>query len=175
MNIDKGTILHFLVILIVSCIIGWFTQPMFHGNVSALNTIITIISILSGFSLLVISQLGDISLLPKGKSLIAKTTRDSLKKKFASQRVLYVLYVGALLFAILTSLTKDSTEFVQKLHIVFEYLFIIISVFCLFVSFKLPAIIEEINDFKYDVIIQNEEQKEKEIAEEIKETKNNPN
>lgn len=175
MDIDKSSILQFLGILIISCIIGWITQPMFHGNEPALNTIVTIISILSGFSLLVISQLGDISLLPKGKSLIAKTTRDNLKKKFASQRVLYVLYVGALLFAILTSLTQDSTAFIQKLHVIFEYLFIIISVFCLFVSFKLPAIIEEINDFKYDVIIQNEEQKEKEIAEEIKGSQNNPN
>lgn len=161
----------FISVLILSCIISFYTQPLFHGNSSALNTIVTIISILSGFSLVIISQLGDISLLPKGSTIVTKQTRNLLRKKFNGQKYLYALYVASLLFAILTTLTVNAEGKLGEIHIGLEYLFIVFSVFCLITSFTLPSIIEEINEFKYEVSIEHAKEDSKQKAKEIRNTK----
>ena len=160
----------FLCVLIISCVLAYLTQPLFHGNTSALNTIVTIISILSGFSLVIISQLGDISLLPKGSTIVTKKTRNLLRKKFNGQKYLYALYVASLFFAILTTLTVGATGLLLKVHIGLEYLFIVFSSFCLITSFTLPSIIEEINEFKYEVSIEAGKLEVQEKANEIRES-----
>jgi hypothetical protein len=173
MNFFNKEAILFLITVTLSCVVAIFLQPMFHGNETALSTVVTIISILSGFSLLVISLLGDISIIPKSSSGVSQATRELLRKKFLGQRWLYYLYVAALLLAILTTLTvKSENYYAVIVHITLEYLFIVVSIFCLLVSFKLPSIVEEINEFKYQIAIEDLKKTKKKKAKQIKTTDN---
>lgn len=168
-ELEKGNVIKIIALILVVMIATYFIQPLIHENENALNTIVTIFSILSGFAILVITQLGDISMIPDGNWRVAKEAKRSFKKRLRSQKFLYLLYISTLILALLTTLSTNTFYIV---HYLIEYTFLCLALISLLASLKLPYIIENIQDYRYDLVIDDRKKEEREKAKEIRDDKN---
>ncbi|MEX2345294.1 MAG: hypothetical protein WD604_06755 [Balneolaceae bacterium] len=169
-DLNRKALLTFLFAVAISAIISWLLQPLVHGNDTAITTIVTVFSILSGFSILVISQLGDVSLVPHGDWKIVEINKSELKKKLTAHKVLFLTYLSTLLAALFLSLIRnDSVDSpIDWAQVPVEYLFLFLSSISMIASYKLPYFIEEIQEYRYDIIIKERKKRERESLKENK-------
>ncbi len=127
--------------LVLSIVIGWFFQPLVSDNTDAINTIVTIFSILAGFLIAVITFIAEPVLTGKKNWDELQLAKPTIKRKLMRQQFLFFLYLVTLGLALAMFLTPDS----QTLILLWlERFFLSLAVFIFIMSFTLPGSLRQI-------------------------------
>lgn len=142
--VAKGRIFAGVVLVAVAVVAACFLQPLIHGKTDAINTVVTVFSILAGFLIAVITFIGE----PSGTSWKAlQLGRSDVQAKLTRHLLLFYLYLLTLGLAMGMFLIPES-------HVVllawFERLFIFCAVFVFGASFALPHSLRALQMEKYD-------------------------
>lgn len=87
---------------ILSALVAWRFQPLVRGNVDALNTIVTVFSILAGFLIAVITIVGDGAAIARGNWRRDEAALLSIRRRLTRHKLMFQVYllVLALVFSI---------------------------------------------------------------------------
>jgi len=101
-KLDMGRLRFGGLAFVLSGLVAWKFQPLIHGNTDALNTIVTVFSILAGFLVAVITIVGDGVLLGKESWRRDEQSIALVKKRLTRHKIMFQIYlvVLALVFAI---------------------------------------------------------------------------
>ncbi|HEP1206597.1 TPA: hypothetical protein QEN11_06835 [Stenotrophomonas maltophilia] len=101
-KIDKDRLRFGGLSLVLSGLVAWKFQPLIHGNTDALNTIVTVFSILAGFLVAVITIVGDGVLLGRASWRRDEQAISGVRKRLTRHKLMFQIYllVLALVFAI---------------------------------------------------------------------------
>lgn len=128
-----GRLILLVLAISISGIAAWVFQPLVHDNKDAINTVITIFSILAGFLLAVITFVAD----PTSKDWKQlQLDKGDVNRRLTRHRILFYLYLVTLGLALSLFLLPDQHA-IARLWL--ERFFVGSSVFVFLVSFTLPS------------------------------------
>lgn len=151
---EKGTsryawsrLLGGVVLLGASALGAYFLQPLISGNKDAVNTVVTVFSILAGFLIAVITFIGD-----PGPSewRDLQLGRREVKAKLRRHRWLFYLYLVTLGLALAMFLIPSTYV---TLIVWFERAFVGVAIFVFLASFTLPNSLSQLQMAKYDAAL----------------------
>jgi hypothetical protein len=82
--------------LILSVLVAYKFQPLIHHNTDALNTIVTVFSILAGFLVAVITIVGDGVLIGKASWRKDDAAINGVKRRLTRHKVMFQVYLSVL-------------------------------------------------------------------------------
>lgn len=126
---------------------GYYLQPLISGNSDAINTIVTVFSILAGFLIAVITFIGDPGV--RGWQQL-QLDKDAVKARLRRHRLLFYLYLTTLGLALAMFLVPDSCETIQ---LWLERFFIGCAVFVFLASFTLPSSLSDLQMERYETAL----------------------
>jgi hypothetical protein len=91
---------HVVFILCLACGVAtaWLAQPYVHDNSDAKTTIVTVLTVLAGFMIAIITVLGDPASIPDGSWRAVEVRRDNIESKIIRHAWLFVLYLISIAF-----------------------------------------------------------------------------
>ncbi|WP_374312968.1 hypothetical protein [Dongia sp.] len=128
-----------------------FGQPLVHGNQDAINTIVTIFSILAGFQIALITLLGDPGYLSGMAWQGLEARRDAFHARLSRQKYLFVVYLLTLALALFAIVIKDTSP---TLKMWLEHGFLGLGGFAFALSLGLPWSLLSIQMHRYDALIE---------------------
>lgn len=142
--IAKGRLLVGVLLVAVSTVAAYYLQPLIHGKTDAINTVVTVFSILAGFLIAVITFIGE----PNSTSWKdLQLGRSGVKAKLTRHLLLFYLYLLTLGLAMGMFLIPETQIILLSW---FERLFIFCAVFVFGASFALPHSLRALQMEKYD-------------------------
>lgn len=133
--------------IIVSGAVGYFFQPMVADNTDAVNTVVTIFSILAGFLIAVITLIAEPTLRQAKNWQELQLMKRTVQRKLFRQKLLFFLYLITLGVALGTFLVPDAqTELLRRL----ETVFLGLATFVFLASFDLPGSLMKIQMERYE-------------------------
>jgi hypothetical protein len=153
MKIAIGRTCYFVASLTFGILAGVWGQPLIHGNSDAVNVIVTVFSILSGFLVAVITIIGDPSVAAsRDRWRFSELHRDNVRRRLTRNKWLFVLYLVTVSLVFLAALVKNIPSIV--LWVERAYLCLAVLAFCQ--SYKLPWALANIQMRRYDDIIEDQ-------------------
>lgn len=152
-----GRLLFLGAALVASGLTGWLGQPLISNNTDAINTIVTIFSILAGFLIAVITFIAEPALARAKDWQELQTLKPEVEKKLTRQSLLFVLYLATLGLALAMFLVPDDC---RNVLVWFERIFLGLAVFIFLLSFTLPGSLMKIQMERYESILSNSAPKE---------------
>lgn len=137
--------LAFSALISVAC--GYYLQPLISGNEQAINTIVTIFSILAGFLIAVITFIAEPTIRAATSWKDLQLNKRNVRNRIFRHRLLFYLYLITLGLAFCMFLLPD--EFVRA-TLWMERGFIGLSAFVFISSFKLPGSLMELQMARYE-------------------------
>ncbi|QIZ82594.1 hypothetical protein HFZ77_14200 [Thalassovita gelatinovora] len=122
---------------------GYWGQPLVSNNTDAINTIVTVFSILAGFLIAVITFLGDPG--ARGWDQL-QLDKKSMEAKLWRHEVLFYLYLVTLGLALFMFVLPEEYE---KTTLWLERLFVGSAVFVFLASFALPQSLSALQMERY--------------------------
>jgi peptidoglycan/LPS O-acetylase OafA/YrhL len=147
-----GRLAFLSIAIIFSSLIGWFGQPLISNNTDAINTIVTIFSILAGFLIAVITFIAEPALARAKNWEELQKLKPLVEKKLARQSILFVLYLATLGLALLMFLVPDDYH---NILVWFERAFLALAIFIFILSFTLPGSLMKIQMERYESILES--------------------
>jgi hypothetical protein len=144
---DSWRIGKLTVAIVVSCAVGWFFQPAIAHNANAVNTVVTIFSILAGFLIAMITLIAEPTLKQAKNWQELQLMKKTVQRKLFRQTLLFFLYLGTLGLALGTFLVPDSQTELQSWV---ETAFLGLATFVFLASFDLPGSLMRIQMDRYD-------------------------
>lgn len=136
----------------VSLCAGYFLQPMISGNKEAINTIVTIFSILAGFLIAVITFIADPVIKGANGWQDLQLKKRNVRNKIFRHRLLFYFYLISLGLALAMFLLPST--FI-KTTIWLERGFLTVSTFVFLASFKLPGSLMDLQMARYDAELED--------------------
>lgn len=133
--------------VIVSGAVGYFLQPMVAKNTDAVNTVVTIFSILAGFLIAVITLIAEPTLKQAKNWQELQLMKKTVHRKLFRQKLLFFLYLITLGVALGTFLVPDEQ---LKLMLWLERSFLALATFVFLASFGLPGSLMKIQMERYE-------------------------
>jgi arginine exporter protein ArgO len=133
---DLRRILFLFMCFTVSLCVAYWGQPLISGNESAINTVVTIFSILAGFLIAVISLMVEPFMRGVKTEAEISIIKDVVYRKLLRQCIIFYMYLITLGFAIVMFLIPENFITVQ-IWLQRGFLFLATAVFVL--SFSLPG------------------------------------
>ncbi|ADU63419.1 MAG: hypothetical protein KUA35_10285 [Pseudodesulfovibrio sp.] len=147
---DFGRIAFFSLALLSGISAAIWGQPLIHGNESAVNIIVTVFSILSGFLIAVITIIGDPSGVASRNSWrFSELNRNNVNRRLIRNKWMFVLYLITLTLIFLSALIKDHSA----VTIWIERAYLGLAVMAFVLSFRLPWALVNIQMRRYDELI----------------------
>lgn len=146
---------------LVSVGIAFLLQPKFHANSDAMNTLVTVFSILAGFLIAVIAMVADERMLGKKSSRHDRFHLIQIKNELIGHRYLFYAYLVILGLAFLVSLDIGWPGHYQKYA---EIVLLSLAGFALSRSFLLPGSLSKKYTEILNKAIKNKELEEKRAA-----------
>ncbi len=137
---------------IVSLSAGYYLQPMISGNKEAINTIVTIFSILAGFLIAVITFIADPVIKAANGWQDLQHKKRNVRNKIFRHRLLFYFYLISLGLAL--SMFLLPSTFV-KTTIWLERGFLTVSTFVFLASFKLPGSLMDLQMARYEAELED--------------------
>lgn len=135
----------------VSVFIGYRFQPMVSNNPNAVNTVVTIFSILAGFLIAVITFIAEPTLQAAKNWQELQQMKETVRRKLFRQKLLFFLYLMTLGIALVMYLTPaTSVEILKWLQMVFLGL----ATFVFLASFSLPSSLTKIQMERYEAALE---------------------
>ena len=140
------------VALAVSAFVGLKFQPMVSNNPDAVNTVVTIFSILAGFLIAVITFIAEPTLQAAKDWQELQRMKETVRKKLFRQKILFFLYLATLGTALAMYLTPaTSIELLKWLQVCFLSL----ATFVFLASFSLPGSLMKIQMERYEAALED--------------------
>lgn len=136
--------------LLISVLAGYFLQPLISQNENAINTVVTVFSILAGFLIAVITFIGDPA--ARGWKEL-QLDRSAVQARLRRHRLLFYLYLLTLGLALAMFLVPS--EYV-RISLWFERVFVGSAMFVFLASFTLPASLSALQLERYDAAVDNQ-------------------
>lgn len=114
---------------------AYWGQPYIQGNDAAINTLVTVFSILAGFLVAIIAVVGEAAVLTPGSWRAAEMERESALRRLERHRVLFLLYIATLLLVFISAVI--GTE-LPTTALWIERTFVFLATIAFFWSFWLP-------------------------------------
>lgn len=131
----------------VSIAAGYFLQPMVSHNTDAVNTVVTIFSILAGFLIAVITLIVEPTLKQAKNWDELQLMKKTIRRKLFRQKLLFFLYLITLGVALGTFLVPDTYTELRRM---LESVFIGLAFFVFLASFDLPGSLMNIQMERYE-------------------------
>lgn len=136
----------------VSAFIGYRFQPMVANNPDAVNTVVTIFSILAGFLIAVITFIAEPTLQQAKNWEELQHMKETVRRKLFRQKLLFFLYLLTLGVALAMYLTPPGLlEVLRWLQTVFLGL----ATFVFLASFSLPGSLMKIQMERYEAALED--------------------
>ncbi|MGE4296954.1 MAG: hypothetical protein AB7E47_02900 [Desulfovibrionaceae bacterium] len=152
-----GRIAFFIGAILAGIVAAIWGQPLIHGNDNAVNIIVTVFSILSGFLIAVITIIGDPSgVAGRNSWRFSELNRNNINRRLIRNKWMFVLYLVTLTLIFVSALIKDHpviTVWVERV-----YLGLAVTAFAL--SFRLPWALVSIQMRRYDELIDEQRKSE---------------
>lgn len=133
-----------LAVVVISVASGFYVQPLISGNDNAVNTIVTVFSILAGFLVAVITFIGDPG--ARGWKELQLDKRGMLVK-LNRHKALFYLYLVTLGLALsMFVVPKENCLILLWL----ERAFVCLTTFVFLMSFTLPQSLMELQQRRYE-------------------------
>jgi hypothetical protein len=127
--------------------VGYYFQPMVAHNADAVNTVVTIFSILAGFLIAVITLIAEPVLKQAKDWTELQAMKKTVERKLFRQKLLFFLYLVTLGVALGTFLVPDTQPCVQKW---LEVGFLGLATFVFLASFELPGSLMRLQMERYE-------------------------
>lgn len=136
----------------MSAFVGYRFQPMVSNNPDAVNTVVTIFSILAGFLIAVITFIAEPTLQQAKNWEELQHMKETVRRKLFRQKLLFFLYLLTLGVALAMYLTPpELTEVLRWLQTVFLGL----ASFVFLASFSLPGSLMKIQMERYEAALED--------------------
>ncbi|MBU1001856.1 MAG: hypothetical protein KKE73_04970 [Proteobacteria bacterium] len=153
MKIATGRCLYFIFALTAGVAVSFWGQPIIHGNEKAVNIIVTVFSILSGFLVAVITIIGDPSSVAARDSWqFTELNRNNINRRLVRNKWMFVLYLVTLTLIFISTLVSDF----PGVEIWIERLYLGFAVMAFILSFRLPWTLAHIQMRRYDELIEEQ-------------------
>lgn len=133
--------------IVVSAAVGYLFQPMVAHNTDAVNTVVTIFSILAGFLIAVITLITEPTLKQAKNWQELQLMKKTVQRKLFRQKMLFFLYLFTLGVALGTFLVPDAQAELQR---GLETIFLGLATFVFLASFDLPGSLMKIQMERYE-------------------------
>ncbi|MDQ0503690.1 hypothetical protein [Xanthobacter agilis] len=145
-EIEWGRVAKIIVALVISCAVGYFFQPMVSKNKDAVNTVVTIFSILAGFLIALITLISEPTLRQAKDWRELQMMKNTIERKLLRQKILFFMYLLTLGVALSTFLIPDNFECARMWV---ESVFLALATFVFIASFGLPGSLMKIQMERY--------------------------
>lgn len=146
-QVAVSRLLWLAVLTIVSCTVGYFGQPLITENRDAVNTVVTVFSILAGFLIAVITFVTQPVIKGAKDWKELQLRKPEVKAKLWRHRILFYLYLSTLGMALALFLVPSSLE---KLMFWLEVFFLSLATFVFLLSFTLPKSLMDLQLAQYE-------------------------
>lgn len=133
--------------VLVSGAVGYLFQPMVAHNADAVNTVVTIFSILAGFLIAVITLIAEPTLKQARNWEELQLMKRTVERKLFRQKLLFFLYLITLGVALGTFLVPDTHADMRRW---LETAFLGLATFVFLASFDLPGSLMRIQMERYE-------------------------
>lgn len=134
----------------VSIFVGFRFQPMVSNNPDAVNTVVTIFSILAGFLIAVITFIAEPTLKRARDWQQLQLMKSTIRRQLFRQKMLFYLYLITLGIALAMFLTPQSyTDLLKHL----QTAFLSLATFVFLASFTLPGSLMKIQMERYEAAL----------------------
>ena len=131
----------------VSAAVGYWFQPLVANNKDAVNTVVTIFSILAGFLIAVITLIAEPTLEQSKNWQELQLMKKTVQRKLFRQKLLFFFYLVTLGVALGTFLVPDAQADLRRW---LETVFLGLATFVFFASFDLPGSLMKIQMDRYE-------------------------
>lgn len=136
----------------LSAFIGHRFQPMVSNNPDAVNTVVTIFSILAGFLIAVITFIAEPTLQQAKNWEELQHMKETVRRKLFRQKLLFFLYLLTLGIALAMYLTPpEKVDVLECLQMIFLGL----ATFVFLASFSLPGSLMKIQMERYEAALED--------------------
>lgn len=141
-----------IVAIVVSCFVSYCFQPMIDNNANAVNTVVTIFSILAGFLIAVITFIAEPTLQQVRTWDELRKMKETVRRKLIRQKLLFFLYLLMIGIALAMFLTPpEMLELLKWLQTAFLGL----ATFVFLASFSLPGSLMKIQMERYEAALED--------------------
>lgn len=133
--------------LLVSAVVAYYFHPMVADNKDAVNTVVTIFSILAGFLIAVITLIAEPTLKQARNWTELQAMKKTVRRRLLRQKLLFFLYLLTLGTALCTFLVPADQA---SLKTGLEMTFLGLATFVFLASFDLPGALMKIQMDRYD-------------------------
>ncbi len=148
---DWSRVAKILLAIIVSCFVGYRFQPLIAGNSNAVNTVVTIFSILAGFLIAVITLIAEPILKQATDWKELQLMKATIRRQLLRQKLLFFLYLITLGLALAMFLTPSNFPALLGW---FQSVFLGLATFVFLASFSLPGSLMKIQMDRYDAALE---------------------
>ena len=139
-------IIYFVVCAVCGAAVAWVAQPFAHDNSDLTATIVTVMTVLAGFMIAIITVLGDPALIPDGSWRAVSLRSDGIEHRIIRHAYLFILYLLTIGFLFAGTIIKKIPE--QKLWawvpVWTDYAYLFLGVTSFLLSFGLPFSLKKI-------------------------------
>lgn len=150
-QIDWWRLAKLAIALVVSGLVGYRFQPMVSNNPDAVNTVVTIFSILAGFLIAVITFIAEPTLQAAKNWQELQQMKETVRRKLFRQKLLFFLYLLTLGIALAMYLTPQASVEVLKW---LQMTFLGLATFVFLASFSLPGSLMKIQMERYEAALE---------------------
>ena len=163
----------FIFCVICGAAVSWLAQPYVHDNSDATTVIVTVLTVLAGFMIAIITVLGDPASVPDGSWRTVEVRRDNIEHKIIRHAWLFVLYLLAIGFLFAGTLfrkvpEKDVWPWFADLVKWIDYGYVFLGVTSFLLTFALPFSLRKVQMERLSVEAQRRKAEsrraEKEVA-----------
>lgn len=156
LKVDSKRVLKLFLASAFSGFVGWNFRPMIAGNADAINTIVTIFSILAGFLIAVMTFIAEPVLRRARRWEDLQSMKKTVKRQLLRQKILFFLYLTTLGLALTMYLIPDGCLVIMKWS---EILFLSLATFVFLASFTLPSSLINVQIERYEAALQDKRPK----------------
>lgn len=150
-QIDFKRMILLFIAFCVSAYIGYQFQPMISNNPNAVNTVVTIFSILAGFLIAVITFIAEPTLRAAKNWEELEKMKETVQRQLVRQQLLFLLYLLTLGIALAMYLTPPASVDVLKC---LQGFFLFLATFVFLVSLTLPSSLMRIQMERYEAALE---------------------
>ncbi|WP_369915245.1 hypothetical protein AB8810_00845 [Xanthomonas sp. NCPPB 3005] len=144
----------FAAIAVISGVVGWYGQPLVHGNDEARGVIVNVFSILAGFLITVMTLLGEPGLY-RGRTWRSDAIkRSNVYQRLVRHKWLFISYLIVLALVFLTTIVAKREPDGQNVACL-EALYLGFATFAFIYSLMLPSRLLSLQLARFDELVES--------------------
>ena len=102
--------LYFIFCVVCGAAIAWVAQPYAHDNSDVVTTVVTVMTVLAGFMIAIITVVGDPAMIPDGSWRSVRGRREAIEAKILRHSYLFLLYLVTIAFIFAGAIVKKIPD-----------------------------------------------------------------